>query len=349
MDVIRRLPPGNSDKEINEELELYRQVWIWDQRKCEDGSNEALFQRTLMMSLIARHRLIYMQDESRLNLDFSVEQTWSCPPMPTRAYWKGSKFLTQPKPDLAVSFMRETVIDDFLWNAMPSATKRLACFENTTAFGQQRIFHFFTIEAKKANTSSDDVKGKLQSLNSASQALHNMFEFLRDAESEYEEIFFEKVRFFSVVASTEGLTIRVHRATRLDPEGPRISFIIPDNHSYPLKFEYQEFFKLEKAKLDQETVSKIIQQILITYGVGELLVLLKNAAKTLMDRLCDNLEEMPDREHADYYRYGQTVVAPSRRPTPARNQALSERTTPASVSQHRTTPSPRAKRTKIRK
>ncbi|KAL9624024.1 MAG: hypothetical protein Q9160_001777 [Pyrenula sp. 1 TL-2023] len=359
MDVIKRLPPGDSDKEIVEESGLSRQLWTWDQRKCEGGSNEALFQRTLMMSLIARHRLIYTQDESLRNLDFSVEESWGCPPMPTRAYWMGSKFLTQPKPDLAVSFSRKAVIDDFLWDAIPIATMRLACFENTTVSGQERIFPFFTVEAKKAKTSSDDIKGKLQSLNNASQALHNMFEFFRDAGSEHEEIFFNKVRFFSVVASTEGLTIRIHRATRLDPEGPRPSFILPDNRNYPLRFEYQEFFKLEKAKLDREVISKIIQQILITYGVGELLVLLKTAARTLMDRLFDDLEEMREREHVDYYRYGQTVVAPSKRPTPAATPARrpvpskpatpSEPATSASVSQHGTTPNPRSKRTKTSK
>ena len=287
------------------------------------------------MNLIARHRLIYTQDEGLRNLDFSVEECWACPPIRTRAYWMGSKFLAQAKPDLSVSLSRKAVIDDLLWDAMPIATVRLACFENTTVHGQERIFHFFTVEAKRPNTSSDDIKGKLQSLNNASQALHNMFEFFRDAGSEHEEIFFDKVRFFSVVASIEGLTIRIHRATRLDLEGPRESFIIPDNRKYPLRFEYREFFKLEKAKLDREIISKIIQQILITYGVGELLLLLRNAATTLMNRLFDDLEEMRERGHVDYYRYGQTVVAPSKRPTPARSRAPSE---PA-----------RIKRTKTRK
>ncbi|KAL9615860.1 MAG: hypothetical protein Q9160_009203 [Pyrenula sp. 1 TL-2023] len=328
MDVIKRLPPGDSDAKIDEELELNRQLWTWDQRKCEGGSNEALFQRTLMMSLIARHRLIYTQDDSLRNLDFSVEESWSCPPMPTRAYWMGSKFLTQPRPDLAVSFSRRAVIDDIFWKAIPIATMRLACFENITESSQERIFPFFTIEAKRANTSSDNIKGKNQSLNNASQALHNMFEFFRDAGSEHEEIFFNKVRFFSMVVSTEGLTIRIHRATRLASKEPRLSFILPGNRNYPLSFEYQEFFKLEKAELDQEVILKIIQQILITYGIGELLVLLKNAARALVDRLSNNLKEMQKRGYVDFYRYGQTVVAPSKRPTPARSQTPSTPTTP---------------------
>ncbi|KAL9616360.1 MAG: hypothetical protein Q9160_008754 [Pyrenula sp. 1 TL-2023] len=329
MDVIKRLPPGDSDQKIDEESELNRQLWTWDQRKCEGGSNEALFQRTLMMSLIARHRLIYTQDESLRILDFSVEESWGCPPMPTRAYWMGSKFLTQPKPDLTISFSRKAVIDDSVWYTMPVATTRLACFENMTEFGQKRIFPFFTVEAKRANTSSDDIKGKHQSLNNASQALHNMFEFFRDAGLEYEKIFFDKVRFFSVVASTEGLTIRIHRATPLDPEKPRLPFILLENHNYPLSFEYQEFLRLEKADLDQEVILKIIQQVLITYGVGELLMLLKNAARALVDRLSKNIKEMQKRGHIDFYRYGQTVVAPSKRQTPARSQTPLKPTTPA--------------------
>lgn len=76
-----------------------------DRAKCDKGStNEALFQRTIMMSLIARHRWIYNGNATKPSvLDFSVQELWSCPPMPTRAYRMGEIFLTQPKPDLAVS------------------------------------------------------------------------------------------------------------------------------------------------------------------------------------------------------------------------------------------------------
>ena len=315
IDVIKSLQP----KEVEEELEPHRQLWTWDQEKCADGSNEALFQRTLMMSLIARHRLIYTKKDKFRSLDFSVEETWACPPMPTRAYSLKRKFLTQPKPDLAVSFSRNTIIDNAAWKAMPSATRRLACFENATVQGQKRVFHFFTIEAKRALTSPNDPKGKLQSLNNASQALHNMFEFFRDAGSQHEKFFFDKVRFFSVVASTEGLTILIHRATRLNSKEPPLSFIMPENPQYPLNFEYQEYFK--SAKFDRETISEIIQQILVRYGLGELRPLLKNAAEALLNRISNNIEERRRRTDLNFYRYGQTNVMLSKRARPATSQS----------------------------
>jgi hypothetical protein len=79
------------------EMESLDQLWALNQAKCSKGSNKALFQLTLM-SLIASHHLIYARDPiAQCRLDFSVEESWGCPPMLTRAYWKGKSFLTQPK------------------------------------------------------------------------------------------------------------------------------------------------------------------------------------------------------------------------------------------------------------
>lgn len=220
VDRITSFTPKDTIHETEGETDSYERLWAQDQAQCREGSNEAFFQRTLMMSLVARHCLIYKQDVTKPRvLDFSVEEVWSCPPMPTRAYQMGHKFLTQPKPDLAVCFCRQNLIPGHLWNNMPISTQRLACFENTSETGASKVFHFFTIEAKKAMISADDTVGKRQSLNNASQALHNMFEFFRDAGPQYEESFYAKVRFFSVVASTEGLTIRIHRATQEPADG----------------------------------------------------------------------------------------------------------------------------------
>lgn len=235
--------------------------------------------------------------------------------MPSRAYWLDTSFLTQPKPDLAVCFRRQALIPDYLWNKMPYATKRLACYENVGEIAETRVFHFFTIEAKKALRSADDTVGKRQGLNNASQALHNMFEFFRDAGQQHEDIFFTKVRFFSVVASTEGLTIRIHRATREPEDGLDQGFIIPE---YPLRFEYRELYRFQKDNLDRTTVLKTFEQILIGYGVSELRHLLHDAAKALMEKLEKDLDGMRAREKGWFYRYGQTNIGPgSRIPTPA--------------------------------
>ena len=323
MDHITRLVPGDP-AETDREKESHSRLWALDQAKCDRGSNEALFQRTLMMSLIARHFLIYTRDTtSQCLLDFSVEESWSCPPMPTRAYRKLTSFLTQPKPDLAVCFNREALIDEIQWNNMPKATKRLACYENGDVISRTRVFHFFTIEAKKAKTAVDDSIGLNQSLNNASQALHNMYEFFKDAGPQHEEIFFAKVRFFSVVASTEGLVIRIHRATRVPVDGPENAFIIPD---YPLRFEFREFRRISSNKLDRKTTIETLGKILIGYGVGELHTLLRDAATALTERFSNDIRAMQMREDQDFYRYGQIINLSSRRPTPAVSQTPSLRT-----------------------
>ena len=324
---IQRLKPVKSNPETDAEKELHGQLWTFDQAKCNKGSNEALFQRTLMMGLIARHSFIYERSPTdRLLLDFSVEESWNCPPMPTRAYMKSALFLTQPKPDLAVCFRRQALIPNNLWNNMPKATKHLACYEGTDEIRETRIFHFFTIEAKKAYIGTDDTVGKRQSLNNASQALHNMFEFFRDAGPRHEKNFFAKVRFFSVVASTEGLTVRIHRATREPRDGSGEGFIIPDNPNYPLRFEHQEFINIQKRhNFDRRTVFKTFEKILVAYGANELGDMLSDAAKAVMKKLEENSDEMKSRENSDFYRYGQTrITAESRIPTPAQSRAPSE-------------------------
>ena len=334
---IRLLVPEESALETLEEQQSYGQLWKLDQAKCDEGSNEALFQRTLMMSLISRHCFIYDKDTTKRScLDFVVEEPWTCPPMPTRAYKKKGKFLTMPKPDLAVCFRRQALIPDNLWTEMPSATQRLACYEKESNSGDSRVFHFFTIEAKKEKLSSDDVIGKRQSLNNASQALHNMFEFFRDADgtgnTEHVDIFFDRVRFFTVVASPEGLTVRIHRATREDGSGQGL--IMQDHPDYPLRFEHQEFCKIAKENFDRATVSETFKRILIGYGAEELRILLRNAAQAIMANLAADPEKMKAREKPDFYRYGQTIIAPeSRMPTPAQTPGPQLRTSMSFVYQ----------------
>ena len=333
------LTPGKSNSETVDETKLYGQLWTCDQAKCNSGSNEALFQRTLMMSLIARHSFIYREGVAdRFCLDFSVEESWSCPPMPTRAYQKSAQYLTQPKPDLAVCFCRQALIPDNLWNNMPAATRNLACYEGIDEIKGTRIFHFFTIEAKKANTGTGDTVGRRQCLNNASQALHNMFEFFRDAGPSHEEKFFEKVRFFSVVASTEGLTVRIHRATREPEDGSGQGFIMPDRPDYPLRFEHQEFANIQKRRnFDRKTVFETFGKILIAYGAGELADMLSDAARSIMKKLEMDLEGMRSREDLDFYRYGQTIITPdSRIPTPAQSHEPSKSITSVDMLRSRT-------------
>ena len=89
--------------------------------------------------------------------------------------------------------------------------------------------------------SIDANKALYQSLNNASQALHNIFEFFRDAGSKHEEIFFDNVRFFSVAANSNGLLVRIHRAIEVPENG---LLVMPDQPNYRLKFVYREFARI---------------------------------------------------------------------------------------------------------
>ncbi|MCJ1399256.1 hypothetical protein MMC11_002458 [Xylographa trunciseda] len=325
---INDLELKDSSLETEEERRSHEHLWNLDRTKCNGASNEALFQRTIMMNLISRHSIIhYKDDNNQVCLDFSVEEVWNCPPMPTRAYSMGGKFLTQPKPDLAICFRREVLIPNHMWFTIPRATGRLACFENPSEVGETRAFPFFTIEAKKAESSSDDTVGKRQGLNNASQALHNMFEFFRDADADadthHEDIFFEKVRFFSVGASTEGLTVRIHRAVRDPGDKTGLGFIMKNRPDYPLRFEHQNFAHIPKTNFDRETVFKIFETILIGYGVNELCGLLASAAQALMDKLNNDDEAKEARQDPEFYRYGQTKVPGSKKNTPSLSRAQS--------------------------
>lgn len=146
-----------------------------------------------------------------------------------------------------------------------------------------------------------------------------MFEFFRDAEAEHENNFFTKVGFFSVIASTEGLTIRIHRVTR---EPDKECSIVPD---YSSRFEYREFLDIQKhSNFDRETVIRTFKTILIAYEANKIRFLFSDAAKALVRRLKRDPKGLKSRQNVNFYRYGQTVAVPkSRTATPAPSRAPS--------------------------
>lgn len=91
----------------------------------------------------------------------------------------------------------------------------------------------------------------------------------------------------SVMASTEGLMIHIHRAIREPAEG---SLIIKDRPDYPLRFEYKVFFNLQKEKFDRKPVFEIFKKIMVSYSANKLYFLLRNAAKALMEKLANDPE-----------------------------------------------------------
>ena len=319
-DEINALNLENFLPETMDQQRCHDELWCFDKVKCTDSSNEALFQRTLMISLIARHTLVYQQGTDKTPvLDFSVEESWQCPPMPTKSVWRvredqalNLKFLTQPRPDLSLCFNRDSVISGNTWNMLPTPTQALACFENMDS-GGSRIFHFLTVEAKKAMIDIDAAKAKYQSLNNASQALHNMYEFFSDAGSDHKQIFFNKVRFFSVVANRKGMLVRIHRAVEIPEDASPRSLILPDQPEYRLKFEYEEFARIDGGnEYSRERVFNIFKRIL-KYAAEDLGELIKAAALALATKMEDDPAAYDVRRDDEaFYRHGQPSPIPTK-------------------------------------
>lgn len=298
---ILQLLSGDQAWETEEERIAYETLWALDEANCLGQSNEAIFQRTVMMSLVARHCLIYKRNASRPRiLEISVEESWTCPPAPSRAFIEGEgSLLTKPKPDLAISFSREKLLSRLAWVSLPVATQSLASYENLRQPARRKVFHFLTIEAKKGMTSTDDSKALLQSLNNASQSLYNMYEFFREAGSEHEEKFFKEVRFFSVVASTEGLTFRIHRATRVTDKADLVT------DGYPLQFVYRVFKRLQvRIDYNRDTVLDIFKHILVGYAEEKLFKLLKAAAEAIREKFMKDPGAKNLRQTIGYDFYG---------------------------------------------
>lgn len=242
--------------DLHEKVRKYHvDEWRLDLEKAIKDELEATFQRTVMMSMLDRFRLVYnLRDGDQSVLDFAIESPWNCPFMPTRALKKEKpdlqRVLSRPKPDISIAFHLRSIIGDGLMSAIPEATKRIMMYEAQDGTRTQRAFHFLMIEAKNADKTSTDKDGQLQSLNSASQSLHCLYEFFHEADrqevecskscctpgtfpitnnsgdqgpstassaasaggSTFVDLFFKEVRVFTAVPTGRAITIRVHRA-----------------------------------------------------------------------------------------------------------------------------------------
>lgn len=333
-------------RETAEQKQFSEHLWLRDKAKLRPNSNEAIFQRTLMINLIARHFLIYEKEvNGEQLLDFSAEEPWTCLPMPSRALCdagpgldRNEKLLTQPVPDLAVCFTRKAVIADSLWISLPKATKELACFENQNK-GKEQVFHFLAVEAKNALTSLTHTKALNQSLNNASQALNNFYEFFQDAGPIHKQNFFDKIRFFSVVASSQGILIRIHRAVEIPQEASRYALVMPDRPEYRLNFKYREWARLEGDGFTRERVIEEFRKM-FRYAVDELSVLISAAAKDLMKMLNESSVAHQARMKAGFYRHGQPSPNTSRNtPRTSRATSRSSRSVSLAAQLHKATQS----------
>lgn len=126
-----------------------------------------------------------------------------------------------PRPDLCVSFRRTEIIDPDFWTTLLPTTQGVTCYEGIRDLNNEatRAFGFFFVEAKRSWLWPDDDTALNQALKDASQALHNIYEFFREAEQIAD--FFARVRVFSATASEKGIIIRAHWARKL-PENTKV-------------------------------------------------------------------------------------------------------------------------------
>lgn len=250
---------------LDEALDTDEQhYWEIDMAKCK-LSDEAVFQRTVMMHLIGRYQLA-------ASLDYTCESQWDCLRMPQRGGEAGLR-MPMPKPDLAVAF-RASALLDVCEQADLGDYRNIMCPEVFKEDTCDRAFHFLSIEAKGVSGETSNWKAHRQNHNTASQALHNIFFFMNMAQEL--EAFYETVRFYSVVATSSTFHVRVHRAVNVDSGRIR--------SDYPLAFKYDVVVNCG-TDYTRATATRIIHNILVEYGLKTLLPLLERTVIKVREKL----------------------------------------------------------------
>ncbi|RWA14195.1 hypothetical protein EKO27_g911 [Xylaria grammica] len=382
---LRESGSGVHVLDLHDEVGKYHvDEWKLDLEKAREDGTEATFQRTVMMSMLGRYRLMYnAKDGNQPVLDFAVESTWNCPFMPTRALKRDKpgrqRMLLRPKPDLSVAFRLSSIIEDGLMLTIPEATRRIMTYEAQDGTRTQRAFHFLMIEANNSDGALSDKDGQLQSLNSASQSLHCLYEFLNEADRKRVDcnkpcctpdaatittddresppagedmlvgLFFKEVRVFTAALTGTTITIRMHRACLASPppfppHDGRPPFQPPILPDYPLQFEHNELIRLSNNDFARETLVDTFEKIMVDYGVGRLRPLLQEAAKAIADQFY-RWEKEKGMQYVlgmRHYSHGQTALLPGAQTSRAASQAARLSSVPATSNPQRQGPARRA-------
>lgn len=280
-EILLLQPQTGPEQEFDE-----NKRWNDDLQKCRVDPQEHVFQRTVMMTMVDRHRLIYGDVGV---LDFAVERPWTCPPMPTRALMEtDGRHLPMSKPDIAIAFRTTALMDAGSFEYLPEPLQNIMCYEGKANAQQLRAFHFFMIESKNSWKTFLEPGSQYQVLNSASQSLHNMYEFFNEAGPKHLAKFFDKVRVFTAVSTTEGIIIRIHRACLARQFRGRNSAVpapkFPILPNYPLQFEYDIYHMINSENFTAGIVAAALETVMIHYGVGTLFGLLKDAADDIVKK-----------------------------------------------------------------
>ncbi|KAK5217594.1 hypothetical protein LTR47_011858, partial [Exophiala xenobiotica] len=205
------------------------------------------------------------------------------------------------------------IVDPDFWTTLLPTTQGIICYEGIRDLNNEatRAFGFFFVEAKRSWLWPDDETALNQALNDASLALHNIYEFFREAEQIAD--FFARVRVFSATASEKGIIIRAHWARKL-PENTKVLKPRIDPR-YPLQFQHQIYQSFMYDSFDRLKVVEAFERIMVGYGQEQLLPLLKTAAERVRVKASDAYEkrgQIPWENFFNDYRYGQSGKPTSR-------------------------------------
>ncbi|KIW97662.1 uncharacterized protein Z519_01246 [Cladophialophora bantiana CBS 173.52] len=234
------------------------QDFAWDRMQCSTSS-EADFHRTVMISIIDRL-------DFRSVFAFSCEEQWRIEKQFLIKPRKPSSKITQPKPDLAISFHRGAFIEA---RRLEYPLELGNCLHPGKR-GRERWFPFLFMEAKREDSSLRTAFEK--NLYSASQALFNIFQWMRLIPQLHQK-FFKDVRTFSIVLNNEDMVLRMHRAER-------------DGDSQ-LRYEFTEVAKIRDYSRD--AACHLVKSILLDYGLSHLHPILKDTFRMVVEM--DHLRE----------------------------------------------------------
>ncbi|KAI0409945.1 hypothetical protein F4802DRAFT_611660 [Xylaria palmicola] len=243
-----------------------------DLTRCKH-SNEAVFQRTMMISIIDRWRLNDM-------FDFNCEGDWSLQgtyPLPSTLGLEDE--VSGPTPDLAIFFNTESLLGSEGFSAPIPPSLKSCIFPDDYV---RRCFPFVFIEARAA---FHNIKSALYAnMHSASQALFNIYTWMRRAGQT--DAFFRDVRLFSVAINAEQVIVRTHRAKPLDSADGLVFLCdeLCDLYGY-----------------DRDTVCRLIRNILMEYGAKELCKILRSTVEEVSQQYAEGTfqNDEPSKRQSD--------------------------------------------------
>ncbi|KAI1750268.1 hypothetical protein F4782DRAFT_532591 [Xylaria castorea] len=228
-----------------------------DLEHCKYPANEAVFQRTVMMSILNRHQI---SDQ----FDFNCEGQWSLRSNYYALPSTEENSISAPKPDLAIFFRFNSLVGQGpYWKSAPIRDDLRPCMSPDGYI--QRCFPFIFIEAKKGFR--DLTPALMANMHSASQALFNIYVWM--SEAGHQDKFFSDVRVFSIAINPKEFALRVHRAQAVEEgEGEGLEFYYDDiggGHGYK-----------------RDDICNLIRNILVGYAEKTLLDVLKQSVLTVL-------------------------------------------------------------------